>query len=534
MNRLEWSNIKCLINNKVILNNQNGLVNSGEFLSILGCSGSGKTTLLNILSGRLNFKNITITGQILYNNTNIKHLGKNVAYVMQRDYLLENLTVTESLCFLKKLSGNNRYNIETLINTLLLSECQKTPVRLLSGGEKKRLAIALELIQRPRILFLDEPTSGLDSFTAFTVINSLKSFASNNNLIIIATLHQPSSELYNLIDKLIIINKGHLIYNGYQSNAINYFNKLGYNCPYNYNPADYFITLSQKIKIPLNIQKQQPILIKTLIQTKKYPNCIYSETYILTHRYCLNYYRDTTSIFTRIGINIFLNIFFGLIFKNAGNSKDLMTHFGSIVQIAISAMFASTQPVLLTFPIERKIFIREYFNGYYRVISYFIAKTLVEIPLSFFLTLLTVIIRYWLLNLQGNFWKYIGILFLLDFVAGSMALFLGCLTKNIKVAIELSPLIFVPQIMFAGFFIKITQIPLYLRWCQYVCILKYIINLLLINEFQDCHSLECNQLFNDNNINKGDEYLYLIILTTIFILFRLLSLVFLKNNSRHF
>ena len=112
MNKLEWKGINCQINHKMILNNQNGLVNSGELLSILGCSGSGKTTLLNILSGRLNGDKINISGEILYNNTNIKHLGKNVAYVMQQDYLLENLTVNESLLFLKKILPSYQFYLQ--------------------------------------------------------------------------------------------------------------------------------------------------------------------------------------------------------------------------------------------------------------------------------------------------------------------------------------------------------------------------------------------------------------------------------------
>ena len=114
----------------------------------------------------------------------------------------------------------------------------------ISGGERKRTSIGVELMTDPNLLFLDEPTSGLDSFTAFLLITLLKNFAVREHKTVIFTIHQPSSDTFFLFDKLMLLAKGKFIYQGPTPAAVGYFSTIGYNCPEYTNPADYFIEIA--------------------------------------------------------------------------------------------------------------------------------------------------------------------------------------------------------------------------------------------------------------------------------------------------
>lgn len=169
---------------------------------------------------------------------------------MQDDVLFETFTCYECLYFAAKLRLNRTEDIiveriEELIKQLGLEKCRNTivgnvMVKGLSGGEKKRTAIAVELITNPKVIFFDEPTSGLDSFTTLKLVKLMKEQAMKGKMII-STIHQPSSQAFNLFDKLILMSEGRIIYQGEASEATDYFKKIGYVCPRFCNPADFFL-----------------------------------------------------------------------------------------------------------------------------------------------------------------------------------------------------------------------------------------------------------------------------------------------------
>jgi energy-coupling factor transporter ATP-binding protein EcfA2 len=430
-----------------------------------------------------------------------------------------------------------------MLKSMKLEKCGNTFFKNLSGGEKKRLSIAIELITNPKILFLDEPTSGLDSYTAYNVIKTLNELKKTNNCIILLSIHQPNSELFSLFDKIIIMKDGNNIFSGSINQCSSYFDSIHLPIPKSYNPADFILFKLQTTSnavfstnrnyVNTSIKR---VTINNNCKIIKHSKSFLKQTYYLSQREFKKTIRDKDTLITRFGISTLLNILFGLIFMGSGNSGDLTTYFGALVQIAISSMFSSTQPTLLSFPIERPIFIREYFTGTYKLFPYFISKLIIELPITFLLSLSTILIRYWLMDLKGNFIFLVFIIWLLGLVSSSISLFLGSITKNIKVALELSPIIFVPQIMFTGFFIKINQIPICLRWVQYLCSLKFAINLLMINEFSECQGFQedCDKLLKINDVDKSLWWLYLLILLALFLIFRLLSLFSLSNLSKTF
>lgn len=225
---------------KKVLCDESGYVNSGEALFIMGASGAGKTTLLNALCDRLDTTgNTQFSGDIHINDTikvNQRNFGNFGAYVMQDDVLFETFTLEECLRFsatlrLNKSSEEIEEVVDEIIQDLGLQKCRKTLVgnniiKGLSGGEKKRTSIGVELITNPSIIFLDEPTSGLDSFNAEKIVKVLVKQAKAGKTII-ATLHQPNSATFQSFDRLLLMMEGHTIYQGRADESIDYFKNLG-------------------------------------------------------------------------------------------------------------------------------------------------------------------------------------------------------------------------------------------------------------------------------------------------------------------
>lgn len=177
------------------------------------------------------------------------------------------------------------------------------------------------------------------------------------------------------------------------------------------------------------------------------------------------------------------------------------------------------------------------------IYSYFLSKVVVEIPVTFCQMLLQYIIAYFMMELQGNFIFLVLVSWGLGMVSNSVAMGLGCLVPDVKDVTELAPLAYVPQILFAGFFIRTSQIPVFLRWAQYLCGMKYAMNLVLMTEFQtsrsDCsHSPEasanCHNVLSQNNIDPKYFYIYIIILFAIFLGFRVLGGMILYQKAKRF
>lgn len=249
-----------------MLSNVSGSVKSGEALAIIGGSGAGKTTLLNFLSKRIDTGNLISDGKVKLNEIEVRDnnsqsndlffkgtdLEAISAYVMQDDILEATMTPKEILLFTAKLKLNlpeveieNRVNL--MINELHLNNCKNTKIgdeknRGVSGGERKRTSIGVELIGDPKIVFLDEPTTGLDSFNAYEVVQNLCDLAVIEGKIIIFTIHQPSSEIFEILQKIFIVADGKEVYFGPSKDTAEFFEKkLDLPFPKNYNPFEYFI-----------------------------------------------------------------------------------------------------------------------------------------------------------------------------------------------------------------------------------------------------------------------------------------------------
>ncbi|TEA18598.1 ABC transporter G family member [Colletotrichum sidae] len=255
---LYWEHVSYDLNGKRILNNIQGMAHPGEVTAIMGASGAGKTTFLDILA-RKN-KRGTVAGDFYVNGEKVNDVDyKNViGFVDQEDTMLPTLTVHETILTsaLLRLPRNmgraakeqrvfeveKQLGIYHIRDSLIGSEEGKG--RGISGGEKRRVGIACELVTSPSILFLDEPTSGLDAYNAFNVIECLVTLAKNYKRTVVFTIHQPRSNIVALFDRLVLLARGGAVYSGPFAQCQNYFDHIGYSCPPGFNIADYLVDLT--------------------------------------------------------------------------------------------------------------------------------------------------------------------------------------------------------------------------------------------------------------------------------------------------
>lgn len=238
-----------------ILSQISGYVGAGESLAILGPSGSGKTSLLNVLAARTQHQ--PASGTILFGGRpRVARTKRHVGYIMQDDVFFSNLTVRETLEFTANIRLSNeigkaekKRRVDEVIQRLLLSKCQHTRIgdqqfdKGISGGERKRVNIANELLHDPSLLLADECTSGLDSSSAYTVINLLKELCHEGRTVI-CTIHQPSSQMFSMFTKILLLAAGRTAYFGPPSKVVQYFEAIDFPFPTSaYNPADYMLEL---------------------------------------------------------------------------------------------------------------------------------------------------------------------------------------------------------------------------------------------------------------------------------------------------
>ncbi|KAL2353006.1 hypothetical protein BJ546DRAFT_986086 [Cryomyces antarcticus] len=261
---LFFENVTYRLSGKQILTDIQGAVHPGELLAVMGASGAGKTTFLDILA-RKN-KRGTVSGDFYLNGEKVldDEFRSVIGFVDQEDTMLPTLTVHETILdsALLRLPREMSYaakeqkvdevekqlGIYHIRDQLIGSE--EGSGRGISGGEKRRVGIACELVTSPSILFLDEPTSGLDAFNAFNVVECLVNLVKSYNRTVIFTIHQPRSNIVALFDQFILLAKGRTVYSGPFSNCQAYFDHIGYVCPPGFNIADYLVDLTMHAGTP--------------------------------------------------------------------------------------------------------------------------------------------------------------------------------------------------------------------------------------------------------------------------------------------
>lgn len=591
-NALVWRNVNMVLKSsnkhdeRILLNNVWGEVPPGEITAIMGPSGAGKTSLLNILAGRAqNNSTVSIDADIRMNEfqvdpTNIE-VRKQIAFVAQDDSLSITATPREAIRFsaklrLPRITTDKEIGDLTkkMLSELGLNDCADTMIggeliKGISGGERKRTSVGLELVTKPTLVFLDEPTSGLDSFSAMQVIKVLKKIA-NAGCSVLFTIHQPSSEVFNSFDRLILLNKGMVMYQGPTQLVPDFFAHHNHPVPKNYNPADWIMEIAQQYsqaqllsegffakderKLPQPIVPRQSELLDCIgvsahedISDDEWRHVSFgTEVRLLFKREIIHNSRNKKAVGARFAFTTFLSTLVGCIFFQVGtpaadgqvDPARFNSHFGAMIMILMMSMFGTAMPTLLSFPEERPVFLREYSTNHYGTVSYFISRLAMEALITFLQILVLLLISFFLVGLQSSFFHFLAIEYGLAMSSTAVAVLLGCAVEDPKMATEFLPLLFVPQLLFAGFFVRTELIPVWLRWAQYLCSLTYGVRLALLSEFGECAKANeknpCYELLRINDVDEEEKGLYWSILWILFVVFRLGGLALLRKKATKF
>lgn len=465
--RLTWKDLTVMVtlsNGEIqnVLENLTGYAEPGYFTALMGPSGSGKSTLLDALSSRL-ASNAFLSGTILLNGRKEKLSFGTAAYVTQDDNLIGTLTVRETIWYSARLRlpdkmsrSDKRALVESTIVAMGLQDCADTVIgnwhlRGISGGEKRRVSIALEILMRPRLLFLDEPTSGLDSASAFFVTQTLRALARDGRTVI-ASIHQPSSEVFELFDQLYLLSGGKTVYFGQASDAYEFFAQAGFPCPALRNPSDHFLrcinsdfdkvqaTLKGSMKLRFEAS-DDPLdkistaeAIRTLIEHYRTSQHSYAarqkvddiskvrgtvleaggseasfllQCYILTKRSFINMSRDFGYYWLRLVIYIVVTICIGTIYLNVGTGYNSILARGSCASFVFGFVTFMSIGGFPSFVEDMKVFQRERLNGHYGVTAFVISNTLSATPFLILITFLSGTICYFMVNLHPGFSHYV-------------------------------------------------------------------------------------------------------------------------------
>ncbi|KAM1396639.1 hypothetical protein ACFX2I_014310 [Malus domestica] len=245
------ANLKNGATSRKLLNGISGYAEPDRMMALMGPSGSGKSTLLDALAGRLP-ANVKVSGDVVLNGNKRSRNCTDISYVTQEDFFLGSLTVRETLTYsahirlpCKMTKEEKNKVVENTITKMGLQDCAGSNIgnwhlRGISNGEKRRLSICIEILTQPHVLLLDEPTSGLDSSSSFFVIWALRNIACDGR-IVICSIHQPSIDVFNLFNDLLLLAGGETVYFGEAKMAIKFFTDAGFPCPTQKNPPDHFL-----------------------------------------------------------------------------------------------------------------------------------------------------------------------------------------------------------------------------------------------------------------------------------------------------
>jgi ATP-binding cassette subfamily G (WHITE) protein 2 len=432
-----------------ILDGLSGTI-TGGFWAIMGASGSGKTTFLSTVSLRLDANYMDITGEFRlngreYSRADLKAVS---AYVMQDDLLHAELTVYETLWYAAMLRMGNTTNelrgkrIGEVLALMRIEHCRDVIIgnsrrKGISGGERKRVSIAVELLSRPKLIFLDEPTSGLDSTTALTVCEALKELADRGECTVMCTIHQPQPTIFELFDNLILMKLGTIVYQGPASKTEAFLEQMGFPCPPDSAIADHLLdvinpyneegsTVDDRVKEKLQVPVNLSLGIEKSLDTKQAVRSWFAQFCILFHRNWYQYIRNYDTIIITLIVAVLLAVFTGGgIWRSIGHdSTSIPLRVPALFFICVTQGIVGSLQSVNSFPGERAIMLRERQAGAYQTSSYFAAKSAVDLLVQAWPTFIFCCIVYPMIGFRqraGHFFLFCYFVIMNAFSAVSLA-----------------------------------------------------------------------------------------------------------------
>lgn len=519
----------------VIFHGMTGLVRPGEVYAVLGETGSGKTSFLKVLAG---ISDGQAKGEILVNGvertTDWHHI---ISYIENGTDILDPWqTVGETLEFVAKLCLPSKYpeaekkqRIRHCMRAMGLEGMEDQMIGLargrsigISGGERKRLCIAMELLREPKVLLVDEPTSGLDSTAAKILMTYLYQLAILDSLTVVVTVHQPRMSVLSKFNCFTILHAHHPVFSGNVDAALDYFDELGYKCPANENPAEYFLDVvaeageSEQTKDFFQKawleSRQRRYIVSEVEQHKNrressvarrstpkpeqqapvshfsFNASRWTEIWVLTKRHHTVNTRSLNYIWRSVAFWAFIGIYTGFAYFQVANDDDtfagVQNRVGLLASIPIDRTLLGGAALGLGLKSQTS---KERFSSMYRASSAFIAAVISALPVNCGTVLLVITLPYYIGGLKYSpftaYLIYIGLNELYLVVGIVLGILIGTVIKDFVGALAVATLAVIIMKLFNSVVANLQNMTWILRWISYISGSFYTIQGLMQNEF---------------------------------------------------
>eukprot|EP00512_Aurantiochytrium_limacinum_P012641 CAMPEP_0171568526 /NCGR_PEP_ID=MMETSP0961-20121227/1814_1 /TAXON_ID=87120 /ORGANISM="Aurantiochytrium limacinum, Strain ATCCMYA-1381" /LENGTH=677 /DNA_ID=CAMNT_0012122667 /DNA_START=84 /DNA_END=2117 /DNA_ORIENTATION=- len=553
---------------KQILHDVNVKFQPGELTAILGPSGSGKTTTISILLGNAAGQK---TGKVFVNGIEgpPKHFKSVAKLVPQEDVLLASLTVRETLYYQSELvlpevwsRAMKDLRVLEVVRALSIEDCLDVRIgtvdeRGVSGGQRKRVSIAMDLLSNPATLFVDEPTSGLDSKTAEDVVRILSGLAKPQDggpqRTIVCTIHQPSYRIFSLFDQLVLLAAGRVAYRGPMSQVELFFEEMGLATPPRENPADHYMRVLQdegnQEKLTTEFAKRTNLLLEhqsanenrwtdstaleeiqqstddteswtrlekmkqrlhavtrqcctgsyprvgehtdSLADIPRYPTSFRKQFWTLFKRAAYDSIKDRNKFLRTVTLKTSVGLLVGWVWWQAGNPARLDKIFpleGACLMLVLNSTVDTIASTIIVFPTQRSLMNREYKNGVYRLMPFYLGIISSMAVLSTVHVAVMTFPIYFMVGLQPklvNFLTFLCIMLLMTMIGNVLGVIVGAISKDlIEAQNTLAPML-APMIISAGYVIPYKQLNAPLRCVYHISFFQFGLSALQLNEFKD-------------------------------------------------
>ncbi|XP_026476016.1 ATP-binding cassette sub-family G member 4-like [Ctenocephalides felis] len=543
------------------------------------------------LTGRhtvdMDFENLTYS--VSDRKQGLKESQEVIQYIMQDDQLNPLFTVNEIMMMAAQLklgaglsTKTKQMLIHGVLETIGLSATTNTRCGRLSGGQKKRLSIALELIDNPPVLFLDEPTSGLDSSSSAQCLSMLKDLARGGRTVV-CTIHQPSAALFLEMDHVYVLAAGTCVYKGDSANVVPFLGSLGLHCPQYHNPADYLLEVANKeygdFTEQMNFaaqdnswrsdddpEKLQMISIerenhhnnntlkpsdseefaKTMVLVG--PASEFCKFWILLQRCFVQLYRDWTVTHLKAIIHVLVAVILGLLYGDSGsNGLKTISNVSLYLVSLVYLCYTTMMPAILKLPSELPVLRKESFNNWYKLRTYYTAFLVANIPVQIMFSVLFCSVSY-VMTYQPlemyRFLMYVAICVLVTLASDGIGIFLGSVTDPVN-GTFFGAIFTCTMLVFAGFLVQFTHMPIVWSYISNISYLKFGLEGLFIAGYgygranlpcpEDiyCHFRSPKTITKELDMNLDNYWVDVGVLAAFFVAVRIAGYCTLKRTLRN-
>ncbi|XP_063700042.1 protein brown [Culicoides brevitarsis] len=528
---------RALLKDVLVLDNVNGRIESGSLVAVIGSSGCGKTSLLAAIAQRIQHD---VTGDIFINQQLVdqQEMRSMSGYVPQSDISIPTITPFEHLYFMLQFkncgnltSDEKKQKIHEILRSLSLAKTETTPIKSLSGGEKRKLLLATSLIFDPLILFCDEITTGLDSFQASSVTQSLRSLVGldeNENRsqarAVICSVHQPSSSLFHLFSHLILMSNGKIVFQGRIEEAVEVFEKAGMACPKMYNPAEFYVKMVSQDRNALKLERVSNVSDEKLNESTNDIRCQFlnsnlisssngrvnwfKQLFLLMLRSILSGSRNYKTYLIQSLLYLSTPFVIGILYSNVSpNSQASIQDInGAFFNLITEMIFTYAYYVVFLIPEQYSLLRRETGEELYTFSAYYVSKTLILIPKVVIETFIFMAIVCFLTPFNIDlltFCKICVTLILASITSIAYGFSLAGVFESARLTIELGPPVDLVFLILGGVYINVGSIS----YMKYFSMFFYANEAISYEYWKKIDTIACNDIAEYPCLTNGTQVL---------------------------